>query len=236
MIGKKLIQTLRNQGHDATAASPSSGVNTISGEGLESALRGANVVVDVTNSPSFEDSAVRTFFETSTRNLLEAEAKAGVRHHVILSVVGADLLSESGYLRAKLAQESLLQAGAIPYTILRATQFFEFLGPIVDSCTQGQIVRLPPAPLQPIASDDVVSVLAKFTVGEPVNGIVDVGGPEAIPLDEIGRRFLAARNDPRKVVTDPEATYFGTPLKDNSLTPQGAHATLGTTRLETWLA
>jgi uncharacterized protein YbjT (DUF2867 family) len=236
MIGKKLIKTLSEEGHNATAASPSSGVNTITGEGLENALKGADVVVDVTNSPSFEDHAVRTFFETSTRNLLEAEAKAGVGHHVILSIVGADRLPDSGYLRAKVAQESIIQGAKIPYTILRATQFFEFLGPIVDSCTQGDIVRLPPAPLQPIASDDVVSALARVTVGEPVNGIVDVAGPEAIPMDEIGRRVLTAKGDARKVVTDPEATYFGTPLKDGSLTAQGSNATLGTTRLGKWLS
>lgn len=236
MIGKKLLQTLRDQGHQATAASPSSGVNTVTGEGLLGALQGADVVVDVTNSPSFEDKAVRSFFETSTRNILEAEAKAGVRHHVILSIVGADLLPDSGYLRAKVAQESILKAGGIPYTIVRATQFFEFLGPIVDSCTQGDIVRLPPAPLQPIASDDVVSALARLTVGEPVNGIVNVAGPEAIPLDEIGRRVIKAKGDGRKVVTDAAATYFGTPLKDGSLTAQGTNATLGTTKLERWLA
>jgi uncharacterized protein YbjT (DUF2867 family) len=232
LIGKKLIPILRTWGHEAVPASPSSGVNALTGAGLAQALAGADVVVDVTNSPSFEDAAVLEFFETSTRNLLAAETAAGVKHHVALSVVGADRLPDSGYMRAKFAQEKLIKAGKVPYTIARATQFFEFLGAIAGP---GTAVHLPTAPMQPMAADDVATALADVTVGAPVNGIVELAGPEALPLAEFVRRFLTATGDKRTVVADPQASYFGTKLDDRGLKP-GSNARLGPTRFEEWFA
>jgi uncharacterized protein YbjT (DUF2867 family) len=235
LIGSKLAKILSEEGNQVVAASPSSGVNTITGEGLTEVLKGAEVVVDVANSPSFEDAAVLNFFETAGRNLLAAEAAAGVKHHVALSVVGTDRVPESGYLRAKLAQEKLIKAGAVPYTIVRATQFYEFVGAIADSATDGQTVRLPPAYLQPIAAADVSAALAPIAVAAPVNGIIEIAGPEAIGLDDLVRRFFDARGDARRVVTDPNARYFDALLNDQSLTPgDGAH--LGPTHYVDWLA
>jgi uncharacterized protein YbjT (DUF2867 family) len=234
LIGSKLVGLLRGKGHEVLAASPNSGVNTITREGLAEALSGADIVVDVANSPSFEDKAVLEFFETAGRNLLAAEAAAGVRHHVALSVVGADRLPESGYLRAKMAQERLIQASKIPYTILRSTQFFEFVGGIVQSAAKGEEIHLSPAVLQPISSDDVVAALAEVTLGKPVNGIVEVAGPEKIPLDEIARKYLAVKGDGRKVIADVRARYFGTELNDRSLTP-GELPRLGSIRFVDWL-
>jgi uncharacterized protein YbjT (DUF2867 family) len=234
LIGKKLVNNLRQKGHEVVAASPSSGVNTLTGEGLAEALAGAQAVVDVANSPSFEDTAVLNFFETSGRNLLAAEATAGVGHHIALSVVGADRLPASGYLRAKMAQENLIKASPIPYTIVRATQFFEFVGAIAQSATDGQTVRLPPALMQPIASDDVAAALADVVVEEPLNGTFELAGPEPIRQDELVRRFLSANGDTRKVTTDIHALYFGTELNDQSLTP-GDNPRLGPTRFEDWL-
>ena len=235
LIGTKLVNKLRQSGHEVVAASPSSGVNTITGEGLAEALAGAQVVVDVANSPSFEDKAVLEFFETSGRNLLAAEAAAGVGHHVALSVVGSDRLPDSGYFRAKMAQENLIKASKIPYTIVRSTQFFEFLGGIAQSGTDGQTVRLSPALVQPIASDDVAAAMADVTVGAPVNGTVEMAGPERVSLAEIVQRFLSANQDPRKVVADVHARYFGTELNDQSLTP-GDNPRIGSTHFEDWLS
>lgn len=234
LIGSKLVNRLKQKGHDAVAASPNTGVNTITGEGLDEALAGAQVVVDVANSPSFESKAVLAFFETSGRNLLAAEAKAGVRHHVALSVVGTDRLPESGYLVAKLAQEKLIKAGKIPYSILRSTQFFEFVNGIAQSAGEGNTVRLSPAFLQPIVSDDVVDALTDVTLAAPVNGVVEVAGPERISLDDLVRRYLKAKKDPREVIADVHARYFGTEINDQSLTP-GANARIGTMRFEDWL-
>jgi len=235
LIGKKLVKNLRQRGHKVVAASPSSGVNTLTGEGLAEALAGASVVVDVANSPSFEDKAVLEFFETSGRNLLAAEAAAGVGHHIALSVVGTDRLLASGYFRAKMAQENLIKASAIPYTIVRATQFFEFVGAIAQSATDGQTVRLPPALMQPIVSDDVAAALAEIAVAEPLNGTVELAGPEPIQMDELVRRYLSANRDARKVTTDVQAGYFGTAVNDQSLIP-GDHPRLGPTRFEDWLS
>ncbi len=235
LIGKKLVKNLRQRGHEVVAASPSSGVNTLTGEGLAEALVGASVVVDVANSPSFEDKAVLEFFETSGRNLLAAEAAAGVGHHIALSVVGTDRLLASGYFRAKMAQENLIKASAIPYTIVRATQFFEFVGAIAQSATDGQTVRLPPALMQPIVSDDVAAALAEIAVAEPLNGTVELAGPEPIQMDELVRRYLSANRDARKVTTDVHAGYFGTAVNDQSLTP-GDQPRLGPTRFEDWLS
>ena len=235
LIGKKLVKNLRQRGHKVVAASPSSGVNTLTGEGLAEALAGASVVVDVANSPSFEDKAVLEFFETSGRNLLAAEAAAGVGHHIALSVVGTDRLLASGYFRAKMAQENLIKASAIPYTIVRATQFFEFVGAIAQSATDGQTVRLPPALMQPIVSDDVAAALAEIAVAEPLNGTVELAGPEPIQMDELVRRYLSANRDARKVTTDVHAGYFGTAVNDQSLIP-GDHPRLGPTRFEDWLS
>ena len=235
LIGKKLVKNLRQRGHKVVAASPSSGVNTLTGEGLAEALVGASVVVDVANSPSFEDKAVLEFFETSGRNLLAAEAAAGVGHHIALSVVGTDRLLASGYFRAKMAQENLIKASAIPYTIVRATQFFEFVGAIAQSATDGQTVRLPPALMQPIVSDDVAAALAEIAVAEPLNGTVELAGPEPIQMDELVRRYLSANRDARKVTTDVQAGYFGTAVNDQSLIP-GDHPRLGPTRFEDWLS
>jgi uncharacterized protein YbjT (DUF2867 family) len=235
LIGTNLVNRLRQKGHEVVAGSPNSGVNTITGEGLAEALAGARVVVDVANSPSFEDKAVLAFFETSGRNLLAAEAAAGVGHHVALSVVGTDRLPDSGYLRAKLAQENLIKASKSPYTILRSTQFFEFASGTAQSATVGQTVRLSPALLQPIASDDVAAALADVTLGTPVNGTIEIAGPERLALDELVRRFLSANRDPRQVVADVHARYFGTELNDQSLTP-GDKPRLGSTRFDDWLS
>lgn len=235
LIGSKLVKKLREAGHEVVAASPDSGVNTITGEGLAQALAGAQVVVDLANSPSFEDNAVLKFFETAGRNLMAAEAAAGVGHHLALSVVGADRLPESGYLRAKLAQENLIKASGIPYTILRSTQFFEFINGIIKSGTDGDVIRLSPALLQPIASDDVVARLAQLVVGPPLNATVEVAGPEARPLDKLARKFLAATGDKRQVVADVHARYFGAELDDRSLTP-GEHPHLGSIRFDDWVS
>ncbi|MGD9720010.1 MAG: SDR family oxidoreductase [Pirellulales bacterium] len=235
LIGSKLVNRFREQGHEVVAASPSSGVNTITGEGLAQALAGAAVVVDVANSPSWEDQAVLEFFETSGRNLLAAEAAAGVGHHVALSVVGTERLLNSGYFRAKMAQENLIKASRVPYTIVRATQFFEFVGGIAQSATEGQTVRLPPALMQPIVSDDVAAALAEIALQKPVNGMVEVAGPEPIRQDDLVRRFLSAKKDPRQVITDAKSRYFGTELNDQSLTP-GDRPRLGPTRFDDWLS
>lgn len=234
LIGSKVVGLLRSAGHDVLAASPNTGVNTITRAGLAEALSGASVVVDVANSPSFEDKAVLEFFETAGRNLISAEAAAGVSHHVALSVVGADRLPDSGYMRAKIAQERLIQGSKIPYTIVRSTQFFEFVGAITQSAADGNAIRLSPALLQPIASDDVASALAGIAMSKPANGIVELAGPEKIPLDALVRLHLAHTGDRRDVVADIHARYFGTALDDRSLTP-GAHPMLGATRFEDWL-
>ena len=234
LIGSKLVKNLRERGHEAVAASRDSGVNTLTGEGLAEAMRGASVVVDVSNSPSFEDAAVLKFFETSTRNLLAAEAEAGVGHHVALSVVGTERLSESGYFRAKIAQEKLIKESPIPYSIVHATQFFEFVKSIADAATDGSTVRLAPVLIQPMAADDVADAVAWIAVGAPVNGIVEVAGPEQFRLDELIRQDLSARNDPRDVVADPQARYFGAVLSERTLVP-GDDARLGETRFEDWL-
>jgi len=235
LIGSKLVKKLRQLGHEVVAASPSSGVNSITGEGLAEALAGAQAVVDVTNSPSWEDKAVLEFFETSTRNLLAAEVAAGVSHHVALSVVGTDRLLQSGFFRAKMAQEDLIKASKVPYTIVRATQFFEFVNGIAQSATDGQTVRLSPALVQPIVSDDVADALAEVTLGAPVNGTIEIAGPERLRLDELVRRFLSAKQDARQVVADVHARYFGIDLNDQSLTP-GDNPRIGPTRFEDWLS
>ncbi|MBX3359271.1 MAG: SDR family oxidoreductase [Phycisphaeraceae bacterium] len=233
LIGANLVGKLRRLGHDVVAASPSSGVNAVTGVGLAGALAGARVVVDVTNSPSFEDSAVMEFFTVSARNLAAAERQAGVGHHVALSVVGADRAPDSGYMRAKVAQEDLIKASGVPYTILRATQFFEFLGSIADSSTEGAVVRLPPALVQPIAAEDVAAALADVALADPQNGTVELGGPEAVGMDEIVRRYLAAKKDVRRVTTDAAARYFGTKLDDHTITP-GKGARHGATTFDEW--
>jgi uncharacterized protein YbjT (DUF2867 family) len=235
LIGTKVVKNLRPHGHEVVAASPSTGVNTITGEGLAEALAGAQVVVDVANAPSWEDQAVLEFFEKSGRNLLAAEAAAGVGHHVALSVVGTERLLASGYFRAKLAQENLIKASSIPYTIVRATQFFEFVGGIAQAATQGETVRLPAALMQPIVSDDVADVMADVAVAEPLNGTVELAGPEPIRQDELVRKFLSATGDPRTVTTDPSALYYGIALTDQSLTP-GDNPRIGPTRFEDWLS
>jgi uncharacterized protein YbjT (DUF2867 family) len=235
LIGKKLVAILRERGHDVVAASPSSGVNTLTGEGLSESLKGAHVVVDVANSPSFEDKAVLEFFETSGRNLAAAEKAAGVRHHVALSVVGADRLPDSGYMRAKVAQERLIETSKVPYTIVRATQFFEFVGAIAQSATDGIVVRLPSAMMQPIVSDDVAAGLADVALAKPQNGMVEIAGPERIRMDELVRRFLAITQDAREVKTDSEAQYYGTPVNDSSLTP-GDNPRVGRTKFADWLS
>lgn len=235
LIGKKVVKNLRQRGHAVVAASPSSGVNTVTGEGLAQALAGAQVVVDVSNAPSWEDNAVLAFFETSGRNLLAAEATAGVSHHVALSVVGTDRLLASGYFRAKLAQEKLIKASPIPYTIVRATQFFEFVGRIAQLVAEGQTVRLPPVLMQPIASDDVAAVMADVALAEPLNGTVELAGPEPIRQDDLVRQFLNATGDTRTVIADPQSLYYGIAVNDQSLTP-GDHPRLGSTRFEDWLS
>jgi uncharacterized protein YbjT (DUF2867 family) len=236
LIGSKLVAVLRQRGQEVLAASPNSGVNTLTGEGLAPALEGARVVVDLANSPSFEDAAVMKFFETAGRNLLAAEAAAGVKHHLALSVVGADRLPDSGYLRAKMAQEKLIKASGIPYTILRSTQFFEFMERVADSFSDGKTIRVPPALVQPIVSNDVVAALAELVLGPPANDTVEVAGPEKLRFDELIRRVLASNNDVRKVTTDAHARYFGAELNDQSLVPEGASPRIGATRLESWLA
>jgi uncharacterized protein YbjT (DUF2867 family) len=235
LIGSKLVEKLREDGHEPLAASPDTGVNTLTGDGLAEALEGAQVVVDVANAPVWDDAAVLDFFQTSSRNILAAEAAAGVKHHVTLSVVGADRLPESGYLRAKLAQEETAKTGSIPYTILRATQFFEFIGRIADSSVDGDTVHLAPVFVQPGSADDVAAALAEVAVSEPVNGIVELAGPEQFRLDELARRVLSANNDSRPVTADVHARYFGAELADHSLTP-GGNARIAPTRFEDWLS
>ena len=235
LIGSKLVRKLREHGHQVVAASPDTGVNTLTGEGLAEAIAGAAVVVDVSNSPSFEDAAVLKFFETSTGNLLKAEAAAGVGHHVALSVVGTDRLSESGYFRAKIAQEKLIRGSSIPYTIIHATQFFEFLKRIADDATDGNTVRLAPVLIQPMAAEDVASAVAMISMGSPVNGIVEVAGPQQFRLDELIRRVLSERDDPRQVITDPHAPYAGAELGERTLVP-GDDARLAETHLDDWLS
>jgi uncharacterized protein YbjT (DUF2867 family) len=234
LIGSKLVNKLRERGHEAVAASPDSGVNTLTGQGLAEALKSASVVVDVSNSPSWEDAAVLNFFETSTRNLLTHEAAAGVGHHVALSVVGTDRLSESGYFRAKIAQEKLIKGSSIPYTIVHATQFFEFLKGLADISVVDGKVRLPHVLFQPMAADDVASGVASVAVGPPVNGVVEIGGPEQFRVDDLVRRRLAALKDPREVIADPNALYSGAKIGERTLVP-GNNAQLGSTRFETWL-
>jgi uncharacterized protein YbjT (DUF2867 family) len=234
LIGSKLVNKLRQHGHETVAASPDSGVNAITGEGLAEALKGASVVVDVSNSPSWEDAAVMKFFETSTRNLLTHEAAAGVGHHVALSVVGTDRLSESGYFRAKIAQEKLIQGSSIPYSIVHATQFFEFLKGLADISSEGNKVRLPHVLFQPMAADDVAEAVGRVALGAPVNGIVEVAGPEQFRVDDLVRRRLAALQDPREVIADPNARYSGAKISERTLVP-GSNARLGETRFETWL-
>jgi uncharacterized protein YbjT (DUF2867 family) len=234
LIGSKVVTMLGEHGHQPVAASPSSGVNTLTGEGLAEVLKGASVVVDVSNSPSFADAPVMEFFKTSTGNLLKYEVAAGVGHHVALSVVGTDRLPDSGYLRAKTAQEKLIKESSIPYSIVRATQFFEFVKSIADSATDGNTVRLPPVRFQPIAANDVASAVAKVAMGSPLNGIVEVAGPEQFRFDELIRQGLSARKDAREVIADPHARYYGTELSERSLVP-GDDAQLGKTRFEDWL-
>ena len=234
LIGKKLVNNLRQQGQVVVAASPSSGVNTLTGEGLVGALRGAQVVIDLTNSPSFEDRAVLEFFETSGRILLPAEAAAGVRHHIALSIVGIDRTPDNGYFRAKVAQEKLIEASGLPYTIIRATQFLEFLGGIAASAANGNVVRISPGLFQPIAADDVVVFVADVALAAPRNGIVEIAGPERAPFNEIVARYLKAVRDPREVVRDPEARYFGGRVEERSLVPLG-EARLGRIGLDDWL-
>ena len=234
LIGSKLVKKLREHGHEAVAASPNTGVNSVTGEGLADALKGASVVVDVTNSPSWEDAAVLKFFETSTRNLLANEAAAGVGHHVALSVVGTERLLESGFFRAKLAQENLIKASSIPYSIVRATQFFEFVNKIADLSAEGNKVRLPPVLFQPMAADDVAGAIGRIATNAPVNGTVEIGGPEQFRLDELARRDLAARKDPREVISDPNARYYGIQVSERTLVPNDG-ARLGETRFEDWL-
>jgi uncharacterized protein YbjT (DUF2867 family) len=236
LIGKKLIPILREQGHVAVSASPSSGVNTVTGEGLAEAFAGADVVVDVTNSPSWEDKEVLEFFETSTRNILAAEADAGVKHHVVLSVVGADRIPDSGYMRAKVAQENLITASGAPYTILRATQFFEFLAFFASMAGQGaDTVRVPDAPMQPMAADDVAVALAHVAVGAPANGVREVAGPESLSIAAFVGKALAASGDTRPVVADSQVRYYGAALDDHGLTPRTANPHIAPTRFEAWL-
>jgi uncharacterized protein YbjT (DUF2867 family) len=232
-IGSKAVAILRQSGHEVVAASPNTGVNTITGEGVKEAVAGAQVVIDLANSPSFEDKAVLEFFETSGRNLLPAEAAAGIRHHVALSIVGIDR-SDNGYFRAKVAQENLIKASGIPYTIIRSTQFMEFLGGIADSSTDGNVVRLPPGLFQPIAADDVAANVADVALAPPRNGIVEIAGPERAPFNEIVARYLKAVGDPREVVRDPQARYWGGRVEELSLVPLG-EARLGRIGLDEWL-
>ena len=234
LIGSKLVNKLHEQGHEAVAAAPNTGVNTLTGEGLAEALKGASVVVDVSNSPSWEDAAVLNFFETSTRNLLTSEAAAGVGHHVALSVVGTQRLSESGYFRAKIAQEKLIKESSIPYSIVQASQFFEFVKGLADISMVGDKVHLPPVLFQPMAADDIATLVGRIAVGTPVNGTVEIGGPEQFRMDELVRRRLAQLGDPREVVADPNALYSGAKINDRTLVP-GDNARLGETRYEAWV-
>jgi uncharacterized protein YbjT (DUF2867 family) len=234
LIGSRLVKKLRERGQDVIAASPSSGVNSVTGKGLADALKGASVVVDVTNAPSWEDAAVLNFFETSTRNLLQQEAVSGVGHHVALSVVGTDRLLESGFFRAKNVQENLIKASSVPYSIVRATQFFEFVDKIADFSAQGNEVRLPPVLFQPMAADDVAGALAGIALGLPVKGTVEIGGPEQFHLDELVRRDLVARGDTREVISAPQARYYGIEVSERTLLPNDG-AQLGETRFEDWL-
>ena len=234
LIGSKLVDKLRDHGHDPLPAAPNTGVDTITGEGLADALVGAKVVVDVSNAPQWDDAAVMKFFQTSTGNLLAAEAAAGVEHHVALSVVGTDRLTESGYFRAKIAQETLIRESTIPYSIVHATQFFEFITRIADSATDGNIVTLPPALIQPMAADDVASAVGRVAVGPPLNGVVEVAGPETFRLDELVRSLLDAQGDPREVVADPHARYFGIAPGERTLLPED-DAQIAETSLDTWL-
>lgn len=235
LIGSKLVRKLLEHGHQAVSAALDSGVNTLTGEGLAEALDSADVVVDVSNSPSFEGAAALKFFETSTGNLLDAEAAAGVGHHVALSVVGTERLSESGYFRAKIAQEKLIKRSSIKYSIVHATQFFEFIKRIADDATDGNTVRVAPVLIQPMAAEDVASAVGRISVGSPVNGIVEVAGPQQFRLDELIRRFLRERRDPREVITDPHARYFGAELGERTLLP-GDDARLAETRFDDWLS
>ena len=234
LIGSKLITKLKALGHEALAAAPNTGVNTLTGEGLAEVLRGADVVIDVSNSPSFEDDAVMKFFQTSTRNLLSYEAAAGVGHHVALSIVGSQRLPGSGYMRAKVAQEKLIKESPIPYSIVHATQFFEFIKSIADAATSENSVRIPPVAFQPIAAEDVANAVTKVAVGKPLQGTIEIAGPERFSFDEFIRRGLSARNDPREVIADPKARYFGAELSENSLVPMG-DAQLGEIRFSDWL-
>jgi uncharacterized protein YbjT (DUF2867 family) len=234
LIGSKTVERLRRKGHDVVAASPSSGVNTVTGEGLAAALAGAQVVVDLANSPSFEEKAALAFFEAAGRNLLSAEASAGVRHHVALSVVGTDRMQAMGYFRAKLLQETLIRRSGIPYTIVHATQFFEFVGAIAQSGTVGSTVRVSPAAFQPIAADDVAAAMADVALAEPANGMIEIAGPERAALSEFVARLLKATNDPRKVVVDKSARYYEVDIDDRTLVPDDG-ARLGPTRFEDWL-
>src|SRR6201998_3359863 len=234
LIGSKLVNKLSEHGHEVVAAAPSNGVDSTTGEGLAEALKGASVVVDVTNSPSWEDAAVLNFFETSTRNLLTYGAAAGVKHHVALSVVGTERMLASGFFRAKMAQENLIKASKIPYTIIRATQFFEFVKGIADFSTEGNKVRMPSALTQPMAADDVAAAVARVATGAPADGVVEVGGPEKFQLDELVREYVAANKDQREVVTDPKAHYYGIEVSERTLVPEDG-ARLSETRFETWL-
>ena len=237
LIGRKLTALLRASGHEVIPASPSSGVDTLTGAGLAEAFNGTHTVVDVSNSPSFEADAVLKFFQTSASNIAATEKAAGVQHHVALSVVGAHLLADEGYMRAKVAQENIIKASGIPYTILRATQFFEFMGGIADASTQGDTVLLPPASMQPIASADVAAELAKVVAAKPVNGFVEIAGPEKLTIADFVERALAAKQDKRKVIADPKGLYFGYPLKDNAnaLTPSSPNPHIAPTRFADWL-
>jgi uncharacterized protein YbjT (DUF2867 family) len=236
LIGTKVVNNLRQRGHDVVAASPKSGVDTFTGKGVAEAVTGAQVVVDLANAPQWDDKAVLEFFETAGRNLLGAEEAAGVKHHIALSIVGADRSPDSGYLRAKVAQENVIKRSKVPYTIIRSTQFFEFVKGIAQSASEGQTVRLSPGMMQPIAADDVAAAVTDVALGEPVNGTVTIAGPEPIRMDEFVRRFLSATKDPRKVTTDPHAKYFGAELNDQSLVPgPGDNPRLGRTRYDDWL-
>jgi uncharacterized protein YbjT (DUF2867 family) len=234
LIGSKTVAILRQGGHEVVAASPKSGINSITGEGLKEAMAGATVVIDLANSPSFEDKAVLEFFETSGRNLLAAEAAAGVRHHVALSIVGTDRTPDNGYFRAKVAQEKLIEASGIPYTIIRATQFLEFLGTIAATSADGNMIRLSPGLFQPIAADDVAAIVADVALAAPRSGIVEIAGPERAPFNEIIARYLKAVGDPREVVSDPEARYWGGRVEERSLVPLG-EARLGRIGFDEWL-
>ena len=235
LIGSKLVEDLRTHGHEVVPASPNTGVNTLTGEGLIEALAGADVVVDVSNAPSWEDTAVLEFFETSTRNTLDAEAATGVGHHVALSIVGTDRIAESGYMKAKVAQEKLIENSSIPYTIVRATQFFEFGVRIADEATDGDTVRVPPVLIQPMAADDVAAALCTVTLAAPLNSIVEIGGPEPLQFEDFVRQGLRAVGDLRLVVTDPEARYFGARLSERTLVP-GDDARLGVIGFGDWLS